>query len=46
VTNREVAKALNVGVNGIENYMKPLGFIPRWETEKGKANRVKVWIGE
>lgn len=47
VTNKEVAEALGVGVAGTESYMKPLGFMEKWEKEEdvtGQKYEVKVWV--
>ncbi|MHA1957765.1 MAG: hypothetical protein ACXADL_13275 [Candidatus Thorarchaeota archaeon] len=47
VSNREVSEALGIGFIYTEEYMKPLGFVQKWESERdvrGQEYQVKVWI--
>jgi len=47
VTNKIVAEELGVGVAGTAQYMKPLGFMPKWMDKTdatGQQYQVKVWV--
>lgn len=47
VTNKDAAEVIGVGTAGTESYMKPLGFVPKWETERDSTGQLyerKVWV--